>query len=166
MKNIFKNVLFWIDNIEVFLSISILGSIVVIMGSQVIMRYIFNSPLTWAEELSLLLLIYLSFISADIAYRKKSHIAIDYFTKAIFLKSEEIIEKIIYLFIFIFLITIFFKSIILVKVQSEHIIAAILPLSKSFWILPVTFTFLSMALTTIYFIIFGALYNKEEGFRL
>jgi TRAP-type C4-dicarboxylate transport system permease small subunit len=166
MKNILKNILIYVEKIETLLSICILGLIVLIMGAQVTMRYIFNSPLTWAAELSILLLIYLTFISADIAYRKKSHIRIDYFVNLLHLKNKKIIKKILYFFIFIFLITIFTKSIVLIKLQADHAIAAVLPLSKSFWILPVALIFPSMALTTIYFILYGSLHKQEdEGFR-
>lgn len=45
--------------------------------AQVVSRYIFNSPLTWSEELSRYLFIWLSFLGAWVAWNRREHLGID-----------------------------------------------------------------------------------------
>jgi TRAP-type C4-dicarboxylate transport system permease small subunit len=42
---------------------------------QVLLRYVFAAPLVWAEEASVFLMIWVTFIGSGIAIRKKAHIA-------------------------------------------------------------------------------------------
>lgn len=46
---------------------------------QVVMRYFFNSPLTWTDEATRLQLVWLTFIGAVLAYRLGADIAVDAF---------------------------------------------------------------------------------------
>ncbi len=45
--------------------------------AQVVSRYVFNSPLTWSEELSRYLFIWLSFLGAWVAWNRREHLGID-----------------------------------------------------------------------------------------
>jgi TRAP-type C4-dicarboxylate transport system permease small subunit len=44
---------------------------------QVVMRYVFNSPLTWTDEVTRLQLVWLAFVGAVLAYRLGKDIAVD-----------------------------------------------------------------------------------------
>lgn len=46
---------------------------------QVIMRYIFNAPLFWSEEVTIVLSIWVVFLGAGIASKRRLHIAIELF---------------------------------------------------------------------------------------
>jgi TRAP-type C4-dicarboxylate transport system permease small subunit len=54
---------------------------IVIMASlviaQVIMRYVFNDPLDWSEEMARLVFISLAFVGIGAAYGRRRHMAID-----------------------------------------------------------------------------------------
>lgn len=50
---------------------------VVLTSLQVIMRYVFNAPLTWPEELTQILLVWMTFIAAVGLSRAKIHIRIE-----------------------------------------------------------------------------------------
>lgn len=54
-----------------------IGSIAVIVSLQVFSRFVLNSPLSWPEELSRIIFIYLVFIGGALASKKKEHISID-----------------------------------------------------------------------------------------
>jgi C4-dicarboxylate transporter DctQ subunit len=45
--------------------------------AQVILRYIFNYPLIWSEELSIIVFIYLGFIGIGVAYAQGRHLYVD-----------------------------------------------------------------------------------------
>lgn len=71
-------VLKWLDeNFEEKLMSTSLWAIVIIMGIQVIMRYVFKSSLKWSEEVSRYLFIWLVFIGMSYGVKKGSHMRID-----------------------------------------------------------------------------------------
>lgn len=142
-----------IKSAETVCSVVIFAFMVCIIGLQVILRYLFRSPMTWAEELTALLLIYLSFLTADLVYKEKGHIAIDYVVKLFGDKTQAIVAILVHLFTGVFLVIVFQQSIPLIKAQSGHTTAAALPLTKSYWTLPVPIVFSSMFLTTLQMIL-------------
>ena len=48
-----------------------------VVALQVFCRYILNNSLFWSEELARFLLIWLTFLGASVAYRRKAHPGID-----------------------------------------------------------------------------------------
>ena len=48
-----------------------------VLLAQVIMRYVFNSPLTWSEETARFIFVYVSFVGISFAYRQKAHIRME-----------------------------------------------------------------------------------------
>jgi TRAP-type C4-dicarboxylate transport system permease small subunit len=137
---------------------------VAIIALQVCVRYTLNKPFPWPEELATFLLIYLTFLTADIVYKNKGHISINYFVSFLSDRGRHLLALVIYVCIGIFLITMIPTSIKLLKMQSGHITAAVITLPKSYWTLPVPFAFASMLLTTIYFIMenMQKLLKKDE----
>lgn len=55
-----------------------LGLMSILMLMQVIARYVFNSPLDWPEELSLVIMVWITFIGAYLASIKDEHLNIDF----------------------------------------------------------------------------------------
>src|SRR5258706_12716479 len=49
----------------------------VLLFVNVVLRYWFLSPIAWAEELSLYLVVWMVFVGASVATRTRGHIAID-----------------------------------------------------------------------------------------
>lgn len=71
-------VLRWLDkNFEEKLMSLTLWSIVVIMGIQVIMRYVFRSSLVWSEEVSRYLFIWMVFVGMSYGIKNGTHMRID-----------------------------------------------------------------------------------------
>lgn len=67
----------WFDDIEEKLMSVSLWAIVIIMGIQVIMRYVFSSSLQWSEEISRYFFIWFAFLGMSYAVKKGSHMRID-----------------------------------------------------------------------------------------
>ena len=53
------------------------GATILIVAAQVVFRYVFNSSLTWTEELSRYLFAWITFLGAALALRDGVHIRID-----------------------------------------------------------------------------------------
>lgn len=127
--------------------------LIALITCQVFLRYVFNNPFAWAEELAALLLIYLTFVTGDIVYKKRAHITIDYFVGFFPERLRALTEIVLGVMICICLAALTVVSIPLIKDQFGYTIAAALPLPKSFWTMPVPIIFVSMLLTTLNVII-------------
>jgi TRAP-type C4-dicarboxylate transport system permease small subunit len=135
--------------VETVVSVAILSVLIVLISCQVFLRYLFNNPFTWAEELGALLLIYLSFVTGDVVYKRNAHISIDYVVGFFppFLRAAT--EIALGVMTCACLGSLMVVSIPLIQNQFGFTIAAALPLSKSWWTMPVPIVFCSMILTTV-----------------
>ena len=57
---------------------TVYGLTIVVMFIQVVMRYVFNEPFTWAEELSRYCFIWIVYLGAAIASKRAAHLKVDY----------------------------------------------------------------------------------------
>jgi TRAP-type C4-dicarboxylate transport system permease small subunit len=49
-----------------------------VISIGIIFRYLFNSPLSWEQEASTLLFIWVAFLGASIAFHMKAHVSITF----------------------------------------------------------------------------------------
>ena len=80
--------------IEVF-AVSGLAAMVLIVTTQVFTRKIFHFVFFWSEEITLLLLIWFSFLGMAIGFRDKLHIAMDAFTKRLPVWFNRVLDVVI-----------------------------------------------------------------------
>ncbi len=66
----------WLIKAEARLAIALLAVIVVLVFAAGFLRW-FGTPLVWSVDLAQLLFIWVSFLGADMALRKRAHIGID-----------------------------------------------------------------------------------------
>ncbi|WP_163272101.1 TRAP transporter small permease [Chelativorans alearense] len=64
-------------NTERYLVAGILGVLVIVLATQVVMRYALRSPVVWSEELARYLLIWCTFIGVSLAVREARNISVD-----------------------------------------------------------------------------------------
>lgn len=153
MKRVLGTVLRYVEKLEVVLIVLMAAVIISVIAAQVFMRYFFNRPFTWAEELATLVLIYLTFFAADVVYKQKRHISVDYFVAKLPPAAQRVVAIVLYIAIAGFLITIIPQTLTLVRMQVRIITTAAIVVPKSFFTLPVLLVFPSMLLSTLYFII-------------
>jgi len=67
-------------------------AIVVISFVAVVCRYVFNNSLTWSEELTRYMFIWIVFLGAAIGVRQRAHIAIDLFAGRIGPAGERLLD--------------------------------------------------------------------------
>ena len=66
-----------LTNLDAIITASTLSICVVLVNANVIMRYFFNNPIRWAEEVVTSLFVWTVFIGSAYAYRKHSHLGVD-----------------------------------------------------------------------------------------
>jgi TRAP-type C4-dicarboxylate transport system permease small subunit len=60
-----------------YLSMVCVATMAILVVAQVVLRYVFNDPLDWSEEMARIGFIYLAFIGIGAAYGRRRHMAID-----------------------------------------------------------------------------------------
>lgn len=88
---------------EVFVGAAIAFS-AALLFANVILRYWFLAPISWAEELSLYLVVWMVFVGASIATRTRGHIAIDLLALALSPASRRRLSVGVGLLVLIFLV--------------------------------------------------------------
>ena len=63
-------------------------AVVVLLFVNVILRYVFNAPLAWADEIARFLFTWISFVGASAAIKNKGHVAIDNFITRLSLEKQ------------------------------------------------------------------------------
>lgn len=79
------------EEFEEWIMVALLVGIGVIMFIQVILRYIFDSPLMWAEEISRYMFVWTSFISIGYSFRRDILLKVD----ILYDKFTPVIKKIV-----------------------------------------------------------------------
>lgn len=67
------------NTIERLFSFILVMAMAVIVGLQVLFRYVLNSPLAWSEELAKIILIWMVFWGSAVAVRRNEHLAVTVF---------------------------------------------------------------------------------------
>lgn len=75
---ILKSIKEGLDRLLVFISLSALLAMIVIIIYQIFSRQIFRSTPSWAEELSMLLFVWVSFLGIAYGFKQKLHIGVSF----------------------------------------------------------------------------------------
>jgi len=153
MKRVLGAVIESIKRVETVILVVMTAAMIGIIAVQVFLRFVFNSPFSWAEEAATMLLIYISFFAADVVYKEKGHLAVDYFGGLLPAPRRRGRAIFPYLLITAFLAVFLPRSIELVRMQAGHITSAALVVAKSWWTMPVPVVFASMLLSSLYFLV-------------
>jgi TRAP-type C4-dicarboxylate transport system permease small subunit len=95
------------DNFEELLLMLLLAVMAMVMGVQVVARYVFNYSLTWSEELTRYMFIWSSFLSISYCTKEQISIKIEQIVAVLPTKVHaifKIIEKLVMLVFFVYMI--------------------------------------------------------------
>lgn len=150
MKILIQKILSTIEKVEIFLSKILLAAMIVVVALQVFCRYLLNKPLSWPEELSSFLLIWLTYLVADILLKRQGHVQIDFFTGKLSEKAQHIVSIGVNVYILVFLVFLIVNSIKIEMLQIHHVVGAALKIPKAFYTMAVTVSGISMTLSIGY----------------
>ena len=74
-----NKILYWGYKLIQIIGGIVLSAIMLVITAGIISRYAFNKPLTWTEELTTFLMVYLCYLSAALTTVQKKHIVADFF---------------------------------------------------------------------------------------
>ncbi|WP_284638520.1 TRAP transporter small permease [Paenibacillus silviterrae] len=100
MKKRMQKLALSLDSFFEGISLAALCGMTLIVILQVVTRKLFNFVFFWSEEVTLLLMVWFSFMGISIGFREKLHIAMDSFTNLFGARFNRVWDKIIQLCIF------------------------------------------------------------------
>ncbi len=68
-------------NADLCCGVLLLLSVLIIISVQVILRYVFSSPLSWPEEVTTHALVWITFLGGSIVTRREEHIKVTFFVE-------------------------------------------------------------------------------------
>lgn len=125
-------------------------------------RYILNATPTWVEQLSLLLVVYISFLGAAVGVRRNTHLSIDFVREAFPFLPRMIMRYLSDLVVVIFGGFMTWQGALLVATNFERAIP-MLGLSESWRAAPLVICGVLMTIFAINNIILRALSRGREG---
>ncbi len=82
-----------LGNLDVTIACVMMVALIVLTFVGVLKRYIFRSPITWQEEVQMLLFLWVVFLGGSAAFRAGSHIAIEIVVDALPKKLGALVER-------------------------------------------------------------------------
>lgn len=83
-----------LKNLDAVITCVTLTLCVIIVNMNVLMRYIFNNPIHWSEEIVTSLFVWTVFIGSAYAHRKHSHLGVDIVVNLMHGKAKAIVQDI------------------------------------------------------------------------
>lgn len=106
-----KKLLIFYDNVVENIAAVIYSTMIIVMFLQVVMRYVFNSPFPWAEEVARYMFIWIVYLGAALAVLRRAHLEVDYFTMLLPKKMALVSSYILNFCALMFLLFVFGKGI-------------------------------------------------------
>lgn len=156
-----NKIISYLDNLEKIWALILLISILAIMSLQIICRYFLQSPMSWPEELAVLLNCYLTFVGVSLVHRRKGHMAFTILVEQISLKGQKVLDVFVHLLSIAVFAAIVVVSIDLQEMQSNFRYFAAFPITKNYFTLPVTICGCSVILNSLHFIV-QDIFEKED----
>ena len=108
-----------LKNLDAIIAGIALAILVAITFFGVAMRYIFNNPFVWQEELQISLFLWVAFFGSSAAFRVKGHVEISMVFDKLPQKVQRVVSVLIYCLVAISLVFLIFKSSDMVKMFYE-----------------------------------------------
>ena len=136
--------------------ISLVSALTLLIFLQVILRYVFKSPFSWAEEITGFLFKWIILLGAVLAFNEGSHFRVDFLVKKLNKKMLSIWNYVIKSLLILFLIIISYQSLILTIISKNQISPVLeIPMNLILFLMPVSFVLMS------FFVIFSKGIEKE-----
>lgn len=91
-----------LEQIVEIIMIVLVAAFTILVGVQVVSRYVFNSSLTWSEQAARYMFVWLVMLGLPILYRRGEHVGFTMLTETLPSKAELIIKVIIHLLVLVF----------------------------------------------------------------
>ncbi|MFZ5688817.1 MAG: TRAP transporter small permease [Bacillota bacterium] len=91
---------------------------VILVFAQVYTRFLTNNSLTWSEELSRFIMIWMVFLASSLTYKKRAHITVENIVNLLSPPAKSVARKIAHVLMLIFVIIIFWGAYMILPTVS------------------------------------------------
>lgn len=144
-----KLIKFLNDKFEEIVLVGMLSIMVILVFLQVVMRYVFESSLTWSEEVSRFFFLWIIWLGAAYATKENTHISIDFITSRLPKNVKEkvvILKYVIWMAFAIFLAYISWKLTFLIFERGQLSAALRIPMGFGYASIPCGITLMIIRL--------------------
>ena len=128
------------------LSFIMFAAMIVIVFAQVMLRYFFSAPLAWSDELSRLLLVWVSFMGVTLVhYSAAGHPAVTFLFDKLPVSSKELLNILLNILLVICFVALFWAS-LQYTIKNHRFVSAVLHYPNSIKYAVVPFSMGLMAL--------------------
>ncbi|GAM13238.1 TRAP transporter small permease [Mesobacillus selenatarsenatis] len=138
-----------VASFEKKLAIILMFAMAVIVAAAVVFRYVFNNPLFWAGEVSIFLLIYITFIGGSLGLKYKTQASVTLITDYLPEKINKWVAVLAHIFMLLFMAILLFYCFTWIASSSVAIqrsSAILLPMWIPYAILPIGLLFATIHL--------------------
>lgn len=108
-----------------------------VTGLQVFSRYALNHSLFWSEEVGRICLVWISFLGASAAYKRRAHIGMDFMVVRLPHKTRRTIEMlVVFLSLTFFVVLMVYGTVFACFISGQKTAALGLPLSLTYLVIP------------------------------
>lgn len=129
----------FLGEFEIYIGTILLFVMFILLNIQVFSRYLFQRSLTWTEELSTIIFVWLGYIGASAAVYKQQHLRIDVLLNACRGRLKKVIIIVTDLITMAFCLVMVFPMVDVIqhlgKLHSSTLILG-LPMDLIYWVLP------------------------------
>ena len=130
----------WYVHIEDVLGTFALGIILIVMATQIVLRYVFNGSLIWSEEISRYLLIALVFLGTATAVREREHIVIDLIDRLIPTQALSVLKGLVDITLAIYLgVIVYHAQTVVMMFRNQPSSALQVPMAIPYAAIPLGF---------------------------
>jgi len=116
---------------------------VVVVSLQITNRYIFNNPLSWTEEVSRFIFVWITFLGAFLALKSKAHIGVSSFMARFSTRTRIMLENIVIFFVIFYLLYLIRIGIKIVQETAQTFTPALdIPFSYIYVAIPISAIFM------------------------
>lgn len=144
MGNVFK----FLDWLMESIAVLAFASATVVLFIQVILRFVFNSPMMWPEEFARIMFVWIVYIGAPVVIKNHANIEVDYFVQYLSVKVRRYLKVTLFIIVSVFLLFVAYQGAIMVH-DHFKMKAYTMPISQAIWYIPIVLGFIMMAINTI-----------------
>lgn len=88
-----------------YITLSLMAAMTAIILLQVFYRYVLNQPLSWTEEVSRFMMVWMTFLIAPIAYREGSNVSIDMIAALLKGRAHYLLQLLLNILVMVIVVT-------------------------------------------------------------
>jgi TRAP-type C4-dicarboxylate transport system permease small subunit len=163
---VFRRVLGYVGVVELVIAVGCFTAAVMLNSIQIFLRYAFETSIWWAQEISLLWMMFAYFIGVSCVFRLRHYVVIDFFFNRFSPRNQ------LFLYFIAQVLTVVFCAVVLVQVFNTRsdlltTYTVILHLPEFYWALPLFVASVSMILTSIYYTLaVWSVYRRQPSAEL